>query len=82
MIAPVDDFPTQLERDVTQAFGPGGMLARSRDFEYRPQQQTMAAAVARACQHRTHLLVEAGTETAAEQIARRVAAVVSTVSTA
>jgi ATP-dependent DNA helicase DinG len=61
MIAPVDDFPTQIERDVTQAFGPGGMLARSRDFEYRPQQQTMAAAVAKACQNRTHLLVEAGT---------------------
>ena len=50
MIAPVDDFPGQLERDVAQAFGPGGLLARSRDFEYRPQQQTMAAAVARACQ--------------------------------
>ena len=53
--------PRRSERDVTQAFGPGGMLARSRDFEYRPQQQTMAAAVAKACQNRTHLLVEAGT---------------------
>ena len=61
MIAPVDDFPTDLERRVLQAFGPGGMLARSKDFEYRPQQQTMAAAVAKACQTRTHLLVEAGT---------------------
>jgi ATP-dependent DNA helicase DinG len=61
MIAPVDDFPTDLERRVLQAFGPGGMLARSKDFEYRPQQQTMAAAVAKACQTRAHLLVEAGT---------------------
>jgi ATP-dependent DNA helicase DinG len=61
MIAPVDDFPTEFERQVTQAFGPGGLLARSKDFEYRPQQQTMATAVARACQSRTHLLVEAGT---------------------
>src|SRR5471030_3103673 len=61
MIAPVDDFPTDLERRVLQAFGPGGMLARSRDFEYRPQQQAMASAVARACQDRTHLIVEAGT---------------------
>jgi ATP-dependent DNA helicase DinG len=61
MIAPVDDFPTDFERQVTQAFGPGGLLARSKDFEYRPQQQTMATAVARACQSRTHLLVEAGT---------------------
>ena len=61
MIAPVDDFPTDFERQVTQAFAPGGLLARSKDFEYRPQQQTMATAVARACQDRTHLLVEAGT---------------------
>lgn len=61
MIAPVDDFPTDLERRVLDAFGPGGMLARSKDFEYRPQQQTMAAAVAKACETRTHLLVEAGT---------------------
>ena len=48
MIAPVDDFPTELERRTLLAFGPGGMLARSKDFEYRPQQQTMAAAVAKA----------------------------------
>jgi ATP-dependent DNA helicase DinG len=61
MIAPVDDFPTGFEQQVSQAFGPGGLLARSKDFEYRPQQQTMAAAVARACQNRSHLLVEAGT---------------------
>jgi ATP-dependent DNA helicase DinG len=61
LIATVDDFPAEFERQVTQAFGPGGLLARSKDFEYRPQQQTMAAAVARACQTRTHLLVEAGT---------------------
>ena len=61
MIAPLDSFPQEFERQVAQAFGPGGLLARSRDFEYRPQQQTMAAAVARACQNRTQLIVEAGT---------------------
>jgi ATP-dependent DNA helicase DinG len=61
MIAPLNDFPSDLERQVNLAFGPGGLLAKSRDFEYRPQQQTMAAAVARACEDRTHLIVEAGT---------------------
>src|SRR5271155_1078522 len=61
MIAPLDTFPTEFERQVNLAFGPGGLLAKSKDFEYRPQQQAMAAAVARACQDRTHLIVEAGT---------------------
>ena len=61
MIAPLDTFPSEFERQVTQAFGPGGLLARSKDFEYRPQQQAMATAVARACQDHTHLIVEAGT---------------------
>ncbi len=61
MIAPRDDFPSEFERQVNLAFGPGGLLSKSSQFEYRPQQQTMAAAVAKACQDRTHLIVEAGT---------------------
>ncbi len=61
MIAPRDDFPSEFERQVNLAFGPGGLLAKSKDFEYRPQQQSMASAVAKACQDRTHLIVEAGT---------------------
>ena len=61
MIAPRDDFPSEFERQVNLAFGPGGLLAKSRDFEYRPQQQAMASAVAKACQDQTHLIVEAGT---------------------
>jgi ATP-dependent DNA helicase DinG len=61
MIAPLHDFPSEFERQTSLAFGPGGLLAKSKDFEYRPQQQTMACAVARACQNRTHLIVEAGT---------------------
>jgi ATP-dependent DNA helicase DinG len=61
MIAPLETFPSDFERQVTLAFGPGGLLARSKNFEYRPQQQTMAAAVARACRDRTHLIAEAGT---------------------
>src|SRR5258707_2793698 len=61
MIAPRDDFPSEFERQIHLAFGPGGLLAKSKDFEYRPQQQMMEAAVARACQCRTHVIVEAGT---------------------
>ena len=61
MIAPADTFPQPLERQIHDSFGPGGLLAKSKDFEYRPQQQQMAAAVARACETRTHLIVEAGT---------------------
>ena len=47
MIAPRDDFPSELERQVTLAFGPGGLLSKSSQFEYRPQQQSMATAVAK-----------------------------------
>ncbi len=61
MIAPRDDFPSEFERQVNLAFGPGGLLAKSPQFEYRPQQQAMASAVAKACQDRSHLIVEAGT---------------------
>jgi len=61
MIAPRDDFPSEFERQVNLAFGPGGLLSKSSQFEYRPQQQAMASAVAKACQDRAHLIVEAGT---------------------
>jgi ATP-dependent DNA helicase DinG len=61
MIAPLDTFPSEFERQVAAAFGPGGLLSRSSQFEYRPQQQAMASAVARACAERSHLIVEAGT---------------------
>ena len=61
MIAPRDDFPSDLERRVNLEFGPGGLLSKSSQFEYRPQQQAMATAVAKACHDRSHLIVEAGT---------------------
>ncbi len=61
MIAPRDDFPSEFERQVGLAFGPGGLLAKSSQFEHRPQQQAMAVAVAKACEERSHLIVEAGT---------------------
>src|SRR5271170_6996708 len=46
---------------VGEIFSPTGILSRSRNFEFRPQQQEMAVAVARALQNREHLAVEAGT---------------------
>ncbi len=46
---------------VAEIFSPTGILSRSKNFEFRPQQQEMAVAVARALQNREHLAVEAGT---------------------
>ena len=42
-------------------FSPGGTLGGARNFEHRPEQTEMAAAVARALHERRHLIVEAGT---------------------
>jgi len=46
---------------VREAFSPSGILAKSRDFEYRPQQQELAVAVAEALLHSRPLVAEAGT---------------------
>src|SRR5881296_183618 len=51
------DFVAQVE----QIFSPTGVFSKSRNFEYRPQQQAMAVAVARALVKGENLLVEAGT---------------------
>ena len=50
-----------LVAQVEAVFSPSGLLSRASNFEYRPQQQQMAVAVARALQAQDHLLVEAGT---------------------
>ena len=50
-----------LVKRVEEIFSPTGILSRARNFEFRPQQQQMAMAVARALEHREHLAVEAGT---------------------
>jgi ATP-dependent DNA helicase DinG len=42
-------------------FGEAGLLSGAKNFEYRPEQQEMAAAVANALEERSHLVVEAGT---------------------
>lgn len=65
MISATDYVPaggtTDLIQQVSEIFSPKGILSRSSAFEYRPQQQEMAVAVARALVDREHLAVEAGT---------------------
>lgn len=51
----------ELVAQVEAIFSPQGILSKSPNFEYRPQQQAMATAVARALKEQKHLLVEAGT---------------------
>ena len=46
---------------VREAFSRHGILAKSRDFEYRPQQQELAVAVAEALLESRPLVAEAGT---------------------
>lgn len=50
-----------LVAQVEEIFSPTGILSKAKNFEYRPQQQQMAVAVARALQNGEHLAVEAGT---------------------
>src|SRR5882672_4685365 len=50
-----------LVSQVEEIFSPTGILSRAKNFEFRPQQQEMAVAVARALQNQEHLAVEAGT---------------------
>lgn len=46
---------------VRDIFSADGLLAKAKNFEYRPEQQEMAVAVARALSGERHLVVEAGT---------------------
>src|SRR5216117_2285702 len=65
MISVVEPQPAgsgiDLVKQVEEIFSPKGVLSRAKNFEFRPQQQQMAVAVARALQNRGHLIVEAGT---------------------
>ncbi|MEA3211913.1 MAG: ATP-dependent helicase DinG [Chthoniobacter sp.] len=61
MIAPADAFDDSFPERVRAMFGQEGPLARARNFEYRPEQQEMAVAVAKALAEERHLVVEAGT---------------------
>jgi ATP-dependent DNA helicase DinG len=46
---------------VRTIFSEKGLLSKATNFEYRPQQQAMAVAVAEALEEERHLVVEAGT---------------------
>ncbi len=65
MIGLIENEPAvpaaDLIRQVEEIFSPAGLLAKASNFEYRPQQQEMAVAVAKALEGKEHLLVEAGT---------------------
>ena len=63
VIIAVESQPAGMDlvAQVEAIFSPNGLLSRAKNFEFRPQQQEMAVAVARALQHREHLAVEAGT---------------------
>jgi ATP-dependent DNA helicase DinG len=65
MISVIEPQPAgaaiNLVKQVEEIFSPTGLLSRAKNFEFRPQQQEMAVAVARALQNREHLAVEAGT---------------------
>jgi ATP-dependent DNA helicase DinG len=65
VISTIDSQPAasgqDLVQQVAEIFSPKGILSRSPNFEFRPQQQEMAVAVARALERGEHLAVEAGT---------------------
>src|ERR1041384_394954 len=63
MISLVESGPVgaDLVAQVAEIFSPSGLLSRSSNFEYRPQQQEMAVAVTKALTEQDHLIVEAGT---------------------
>jgi ATP-dependent DNA helicase DinG len=61
VIALRKDFDQSFSQDVHQMFGEGSALSGAKNFEYRPEQQQMAAAVADALEKNHHLVVEAGT---------------------
>src|SRR6266568_4845067 len=65
MISAIESQPAgpsvDLVKQVEEIFSAKGILSRSPNFEFRPQQQQMAIAVARALENREHLAVEAGT---------------------
>lgn len=50
-----------LIRQVSDIFSPTGVFSQAKNFEFRPQQQEMAVAVAKSLVGQDHLLVEAGT---------------------
>jgi len=61
MIALKDSLGSKFVERIRAIFSENGLLSKAANFEFRPQQQEMAAAVARALEEDRHLVVEAGT---------------------
>jgi ATP-dependent DNA helicase DinG len=61
MIALKDSLGTEFVETVRTIFSETGRLSKSKNFEFRPQQQDMAVAIARTLEEERHLVVEAGT---------------------
>jgi ATP-dependent DNA helicase DinG len=61
MIALKDSLGTEFAERIRAIFSENGPLSTAKNFEFRPQQQEMAVAVARALEEERHLVVEAGT---------------------
>jgi ATP-dependent DNA helicase DinG len=61
VIALKDSLGSDFVERVRAIFAEDGLLAKARNFEYRPEQQAMAAAVAQSLEEERHLVVEAGT---------------------
>src|SRR5216683_7108017 len=61
MIALKDSLGTEFVERIRAIFSENGQLSKAKNFEFRPQQQEMAAAVARVMEEGRHLVVEAGT---------------------
>src|SRR6202162_4268384 len=61
MIALKDPLETDFVERIRTIFSENGLLSKAKNFDFRPQQQEMAVAVARALEENRHLVVEAGT---------------------
>jgi ATP-dependent DNA helicase DinG len=61
MIALKDNLGSEFVEGVRAFFSEKGPLSKAKNFEFRPEQQEMAARVAQALQEEQHLIVEAGT---------------------
>jgi ATP-dependent DNA helicase DinG len=61
MIALKDSLGSDFVERARKVFSEDGLLSKAKHFEYRPEQQEMATAVARALEEERHLVLEAGT---------------------
>jgi ATP-dependent DNA helicase DinG len=61
MIALKDNLGSEFVERVRAFFSENGPLSKAKNFEFRPEQQEMAARVAQTLEEEQHLVVEAGT---------------------